>query len=125
MNNLMTKGQLKEAKYIYDEWQLKDLAKDDPDALLVWEDSKNQAVISKYDDTDNCYEDAVSFLQHRLAVNKNDLNALASEMGYDGSKTGWKRPDLIADLVDDNEDSLLQLVSEQYDGKRLGDIYNV
>lgn len=121
----MTKGQLKEAKYIYDEWQLKDLAKDDPDALLVWEDSKNQAVISKYDDTDNCYEDAVSFLQHRLAVNKNDLNALASEMGYDGSKTGWKRPDLIADLVDDNEDSLLQLVSEQYDGKRLGDIYNV
>lgn len=125
MNNLMTKDQLKEAKYIYDEWQLKDLAKDDPDALLVWEDSKNQAVISKYDDTDNCYEDAVSFLQHRLAVNNNDLNALANEMGYDGSKTRWKRPDLIADLINDNEDSLLQLVSEEYGGKRLGDIYNV
>ncbi len=118
-----TKRQLKEVKYQQDQKAMQELAKDDPDAIIVYL-PKEEAIISNYygDDFDYGFQTAQQFINWRLNDCLNgDLNALADEMGYDTISPNHQ--DFLADIRE-YHDNLEQFVLDSYSSERVGDLYD-
>lgn len=122
MLHTFTKDQLKEIKYQQDTQALKDLASEDPDAIIVYLPREEAIICDHGDDFDYGFTSATEFINWRLDCLDDDLNALADEMGY-----GEKSPDhkdFIYDLRSYGDD-LEQLILDSYSSDRLGDLYDV
>lgn len=118
-----TKQQLKEVKYQQDQKAMQELAKDDPDAIIVYLPKEEAIISSEYgDDFKYGFETAQQFINWRLNdCLKGDLNALADEMGYDTVNPNHQ--DFLADYKE-YHNNLDQFVLDSYYSKRVGDLYN-
>ncbi|MCT0164419.1 hypothetical protein EFM11_02470 [Lactobacillus helveticus] len=118
-----TKRQLKEAKYQQDQKAMQELAKDDPDAIIVYLPKEEAIISSEYgDDLEYGFKTAQQFINWRLNdCLKGNLNALADEMGYDTVSSNHQ--DF---LVDNREyhDNLEQFVLDSYSSQRIGNLYD-
>ncbi|RHW53687.1 hypothetical protein [Lactobacillus bombicola] len=117
-----------EIKAIRDEEELRELAVDDPDAILLHD--KDESIInSDYAEViDNAYDDAADYLTQRLRVHHGSLDKLAEELGYAGTyehcgKNHYWTEDFLDDLLS-GMDWMDEVLQEKYDGERLGDIYD-
>lgn len=120
---LLTDDQKKVIKFYHDQESMHQLAFEDPNALVIYIDGV-EAVISKEfgDQLDYGFTTAFDFLKWRLGKNDNNLNKLASELGYD--KVGRvDRTDFIFDLIEYDENSLIDYIQDSYESMTAGDIY--
>ncbi|MBW0437241.1 hypothetical protein KDZ21_03735 [Lactobacillus crispatus] len=118
----LAKDQMKEAKFIFDSESLVSLANEAPDDLLVWVGGQ-EYLISKLgaNDIPHSFESADDFFKWRLAVNDNNLNKFAKELGYLNGKpycTAW---DFLQDFDFTDEEILRDKVTECYQSTKLGD----
>lgn len=96
--------------------ELENLARNDPDTLVVYLPDNQEALIGKYaDDFTNGYKSAAQFLKGRLNHYNGDLNKLADEMDY--NDVSPDHFDFILDL--NNYEDLLELVKDSYDCETL------
>lgn len=118
-----TKRQLKEVKYQQDQKAMQELAKDDPDAIIVYLPKEEAIISSEYGaDLDYGFQTAQQFINWRLNdCLKGNLNALADEMGYDTVSSNHQ--DFLADYQE-YHDNLEQFVLDSYSSKRVGDLYD-
>lgn len=117
--------QIKEAKYIYDNESLRDLADEEPDALLFW-DGDEQALITKHaGDFDNAYETAMDFFTYKLERDyKGNLNEFAKMLGYGLGVKAFSMANFLRDWNDYSEDSLREIIKDDFNGDYLEDVYN-
>ena len=94
--------------------ELENLARNDPDTLVVTLPGGQEALIGKYaDDYANGYKSAADFFQGRLNHYDGDLNELADEMNYDGVVPRPNHMDFILDLGNYGDD-LLEFIENSY-----------
>ena len=112
--------QLEEIKYQYDSSQLIQVANDQPDGILLWEGKHQVLICDGGSDFNFGYDNVSDFIKHRLSVLDGDLNAFATELGYD-NKPHFTKADFVIDLIESNFENMEDLVIESYNGTRLGD----
>lgn len=97
--------------------QIQELAKDDPDAILLHD--KNESVINTAyaSDIDCGYANASDYLDAMLEANGNSLDKMADELGY----TNENKFDFILDLMAGDE-SMTDTLADIYDGEKLEDL---
>lgn len=97
--------------------QIQELAKDDPDAILLHD--KNESVINTAyaSDIDYGYANASDYLDAMLEANGNSLDKMADELGY----TNENKFDFILDLMAGDE-SMTDTLADIYDGEKLEDL---
>lgn len=101
-------------KQINDDEELRKIAREDPDAILL-HDPEGSVITSA--SGFNCYKYTEDFLVHRLIALNGSLNKLCKELDFD---TCDFFESLLLGIEDDELD---ELVIEAYDGESLGDIY--
>lgn len=114
-------SQIKEVKFMFDSQNLRELAEEEPDAIVCWVNSEQYLVSEQgYGDLDNCFETAMSFFHWRLKENHDKLDALAEELEYNGLPhcTKW---DFLEDFDFTDNEILEEKIIENYNGERLGD----
>ena len=103
-------------KAIRDEQDMKKLAEEEPDAILL-QDTGNSIINTKYwNEIENGYRDVNSYLKSFLKFCNNSTDRLVDILGID-------RADFIDQLVDGDESDAEDLVMESFSGEKLGDIY--
>lgn len=121
----LNSSQIKEAKYIYNSESLHDLADEEPDAILFW-DGDEQALITKYtDDFANAYKTAMDFFTYKLKRDyKDNLNEFAKMLGYGLGAKAFSMADFLRDWNGYSEDSLKEIIRDDFNGDYLEDVYN-
>ncbi|MCO6529050.1 hypothetical protein [Lactobacillus sp.] len=102
-------------KQINDDEELREIAQEDPDAILLHDPEGSVITLVC---GNSCYKSSEDFLVHRLKVLNGSLNKLCKELDFD---TCDFFESLLLGIEDDELD---ELVIEAYDGESLGDLYN-
>lgn len=112
-------SQIKEVKFMFDASNLRELAEEEPEAIICWVNNE-QYLITDSMDFDNSFESAKDFFQWRLRANHRSINSLAKELGYNGLPhcTSW---DFLEDFDFTDNEILEEKIIDNYDGERLGD----
>lgn len=94
--------------------ELENLARNDPDTLVVTLPGGQEALIGRSaDDYVNGFKSAADFFQGRLNQYDGDLNKLADEMNYDGIAPRPNHMDFVLDLGNYGDD-LLEFIKDSY-----------
>lgn len=118
------KEQNEAIKQINDDEELREIAQEDPDAILL-HDPEGSVITTAggY----GCYKNSEEFLMHRLKVLKGSLDKLCQELDYDTYEfldiwiNGKNKSNLDSDILDLDIDDLVNVT---YSGEWLGDLYN-
>lgn len=120
---MLNNEQLKMIKYYHDQESMHQLAFEDPNALVIYIDGVEAVISEEFGDRlDFGFKDGTKFLMWRLKQHGNDLNALATELGYDQFGR-VDRLDFISDIISLDENSVNEYISQSYDCSTVDDIY--
>lgn len=96
--------------------EMRSLAKDDPDAILLYDKTESIINTDYANDIDYAYDDAADYLRSRLKANAGSIDKLADELGY------RRKYDFIDDLMM-GLDNMTDVLVDCYNGVKLSDLF--